>query len=93
MMEYGYGQRGGIGLLILLLLILFFGALVWILVTSTHRRGPGGHGPYWDHQHGPDHPHGSGHDDPIGILDKRFAKGEIDEDEYQRRRKLLKGDS
>jgi uncharacterized membrane protein len=27
------------------------------------------------------------------ILDKRFASGEIDEDEYQRRRSVLKGES
>jgi putative membrane protein len=93
MMDYGYGQHQGAGLLILLLLILFFGVLVWFVVTSTHRRGPGGYGPYWDRGRGPDRPHGSGHDDPLGILDKRFAKGEIDDDEYQRRRKLLKGDS
>jgi uncharacterized membrane protein len=31
--------------------------------------------------------------DPTRILDKRFASGEIDEDEYQRRRGILRGDS
>jgi putative membrane protein len=29
-------------------------------------------------------------DDPFRILDERFARGEIDEDEYKRRRELLK---
>jgi putative membrane protein len=27
--------------------------------------------------------------DPLGILDERFARGEIDEDEYTRRRSVL----
>lgn len=28
-------------------------------------------------------------DDPLGILDQRFARGEIDEDEYLRKRSTL----
>ena len=31
--------------------------------------------------------------DPRRILDERFARGEIDEEEYQRRRSVLKGSS
>jgi hypothetical protein len=40
------------------------------------------------------HSHGQGRRgfDPMRILDKRFASGEIDEEEYQRRRSVLKGE-
>jgi hypothetical protein len=58
-----------------------------------HSHGPcacNEHGP--GHDEGPGHPHGPGHeDDPIRMLDVRFAKGEIDEADYLRRREILKG--
>jgi putative membrane protein len=54
--------------------------------------GPGSHGPS---NHGPGHHfEGSGNNtEARNILDRRFAAGEIDEDEYVRRRKLLEGDA
>ena len=39
---------------------------------------------------GPEHESRRRGFDPMRILDRRFAKGEIDEDEYQRRRNVLK---
>ena len=30
--------------------------------------------------------------DPLGILDERFARGEVDRDEYEARKSLLHGD-
>ena len=29
--------------------------------------------------------------DPVGVLDHRFAQGEIDEEEYRKRRDILRG--
>jgi hypothetical protein len=56
-----------------------------------------GHG-HWRH-YGHGHREGCGHSpgcqgfDPMRILDKRFAAGEIDEDEYLRRSTVLKENS
>ncbi len=33
---------------------------------------------------------GSGYDDPLRVLDERFARGEIDLEDYQARRALLR---
>ncbi len=57
-------------------------------------RGPhcGGRG----HREAPDHGEGLGHGParrrrgPVQILEKRFASGEIDEEEYRRRRDVLR---
>ena len=54
-----------------------------------------GHGCHCGHGHGEGREHGPGRRgfDPMSILDKRFAAGEIDEDEYLRRRMVLKENS
>jgi hypothetical protein len=53
-----------------------------------------GHGHEVGHGCGADGGYGRGSErrliDPTSILDKRFAAGEIDEDEYKRRRDVLK---
>jgi len=92
----------GVGIFFFILMIIFFGAVVWLLLSSTHRRDWHGHSSPSHHSHGPHgDQHGNQHGDHPGgqdfearrILDRRFASGEIDEDEYSRRRKLLEGDS
>jgi uncharacterized membrane protein len=49
--------------------------VTWAIVAATNRRSA------------PDDRAGSS--DAISMLDRRFASGEIDENEYQRRRQLL----
>jgi hypothetical protein len=53
-----------------------------------------GHGHEDRHGRGASEGYGRGSErcqiDPMSILDKRFAAGEIDEDEYKRRRDVLK---
>ena len=52
-------------------------------------------------RHHAEHGHGEGHGpgpmrrrmDPLRILDKRYAAGEVDEDDYLRRRQVLKDNS
>ncbi len=94
----GPGMGPGIGFFFFILMIIFFGAVVWLLLSSTHRRDWHGHSSPSHHPHGPlgnhhgDHPGGQDLE-ARRILDRRFASGEIDEEEYSRRRKLLEGDS
>jgi len=87
---FAYGPGPGMGIVFFLLFILFVAAVLWFVLASTHRGRP----PYPHDHHGP-HPghHGGPNSDALAILDRRFANGEIDEDEYVRRRKLLSGES
>ena len=70
----------------LIIMVLFFAALIWVIVSLV---GPKRHG----HQHvspvPPEvRPTRSG-SDAVKILDERFARGEIDAEEYQQRKELL----
>jgi putative membrane protein len=90
----GYGPGNGLGVLFFILVILFFAAVLWLILASSHRHDwPGRPSHPHPHQgHHLDH-HGGPNSDAMAILDRRFASGEIDEDEYVRRRKLLGGES
>lgn len=68
------------------LVLVLFGALAWIIIALLRLNR--------DHHHPhPDRtpPPGAGRE-ALSILDERFARGEVDEDDYKRRRTLLKGD-
>jgi len=88
MMNYGYTHNGwGVGgwLLMFLMMIVFWGAVVWIVVTFVRQR---------DHHH---HDGSAGvspatapFPDPFKILDERLAKGDIDVEEYEKRRTALR---
>lgn len=86
----GMGPRGGNGFGGLVVLILFFlvlAGIAWVISRfishgQSHRHS---HGSFTHSQSTP----GSG---PIDVLRMRFAKGEIDEDEFTRRLHLLQGD-
>jgi putative membrane protein len=89
-MHYGYGNGGdhwGAGILMIVVMLVFLGALAWIIVTFLRQRGV--------------HPHTHTHSgvtmgespDALRILDERLARGEIEEEEYKRRRDLLKENS
>lgn len=98
MMRFGHfggtGPGDGIGFLFFILMIIFFGTLLWLLLSASHRRDAHSHAPFSGHGHGPYPQHHDGHNSEArAILDRRFASGEIDEEEYTRRRKLLEGDS
>jgi uncharacterized membrane protein len=87
---FGMGPHGGNGFGGLVVLILFFlvlAGIAWVIARLI------GHGPSHHHDHGAT-PHtpltpGTG---PVDVLRMRFAKGEIDEDEFTRRLHLLEGD-
>jgi len=91
-MNHGYGFGGGgshWGLVVLMIvaMIVFWGGVAWIVVTLVRHRGtpPGSSTP----------PPGSFPSPPgadgLRILNERLARGEIDEDDYTRRRSLIEG--
>lgn len=57
-------------------MILFWGALIWFAVWLVRRT-----------EHGPSRE--TPRSDPRTILEERFARGEIDEEEFERRTKVL----
>lgn len=75
---WGWGGWLAMGLMMLT----FWGLVAFVIVMLI--RGPG-HGPYWA---GP--PREERGDQALRILDERFARGEIDAEEYQQRRDLLR---
>jgi len=81
-MHNGSYGGGGIGwggwLVMVMMMVVFWGAIAWVLVTLIRNSG--------SRQHDAP-PAGS---DALKILDERFARGEIDDEEYQRRRAVLR---
>jgi putative membrane protein len=88
-----YQQGPGWGHLFfgLVFLIIFVALVVWAVVYLTRS---------WDHAHR--HAHGPGTpttgptpagppSEALRILDERFARGEIDAEEYTKRRDLIRG--
>ncbi len=83
MMWYDGGGWGWGGWLMMALVMILFWALVITAVVMAVRyvTGPG-------HHNG--HPPGVSPDRAEGLLAERFARGDIDEDEFRRRMTLLR---
>lgn len=85
MWQHGYGGWGwGSWILTAMVLTLFFALVITVIVAIVrnlngpgHRHGPAVHGP----------PPGRR---PEDILAERFARGEVDDEEYRRRVALLR---
>jgi len=91
MMYHGYGYGGGnhwgLWVLMIVAMVVFWGALAWIIVTLVRHR---------DTSSGRISPVSAPGSLPVGpdalrILNERLARGDIDEDEYTRRRSLIEG--
>ena len=73
------GWSSGAWIAMAFMMVVFWGAVVTAIVFAVRAmRNPSA---------GPTH---SIRDDPERILDERFARGEIDADDYQQRRELLR---
>jgi len=79
-MRYGGSGIGWGGWLVMVaMMVVFWGAIAWVVVTLIRQNGTRTVA------------HLDRGTDAMRILDERFARGEIDEEEYQRRRDLLRG--
>jgi len=78
------GTHWGLWIVMIVAMLVFFAILAWVVVSIIRQRdghgGGGGQGPS-----------GTSGSDALRILDERFARGEIEADEYTNRRDLIKG--
>lgn len=74
--HYGMGPIGPF--MMLLVLVVTVALIVWLVRALTHRHGYGHGGPY--------RPHGA-----LDLLAERFARGEIDREEFEAKRRILRG--
>ena len=74
-----YGPAGFVGPLFLLLVVALIVIGAVLITRTVVNRAPSGSAP------GPAPGHG-----PLAILEERFARGEIDEEEFQKRRDVLR---
>jgi putative membrane protein len=84
---YYYGNGGthwGLWIVMILAMLAFVGILAWAVVTIIRQRDGQRLG-------GAQAPPVGSSPDPLQILDERLARGEIEVDEYTRRRDLLRG--
>lgn len=90
MVHYGYGYGGDahpwLWVLMVVAMLAFVAAATWIIVTlARHRDGAATPA-------APAAPAAPALSEGRRILDERFARGDIDEDEYRRRRSVMEGD-
>ncbi len=81
MFPWGWHWGYGVGLIGLILWLVLAVAIVWLIVRVVAGPRPRGR---WD---GPPRPIP---DDPEQVLRERFARGEIDAEEYQHRLEVLR---
>ncbi len=82
MWPYGFwnGAQAIAGSLVaLVIFVTFWAVIIWLILSLVRPR----------HDHPHSHASAGPGDEPRRILDVRFARGEIDEEEYRRRRDLL----
>lgn len=77
MMYWNDGSAGWVGWVVMILaMIAFWGLLAWVAVSLIRATGKG--------------PQPGASDAPEDLLAERFARGEIEEDDYLRRSEVLR---
>ena len=76
MMGYGYGLMGGFGMMIIPLILI--GVIIYAAVKLSQT----------SQENNNNHRVGS---DALDVLNQRFANGEISEEEYTKKKKMLRG--
>jgi putative membrane protein len=87
MWRWGYGDPGAWGIVGLVVMAIFWILVITLIVLGIRWLIRAGGGP----SGGPGAGSSRRPDDPLEILRQRYARGEIDDEEYERRRKLLSG--
>jgi len=77
MMGYYGDYMGGYGLFGPLLMIIFWGLIIWAVVALINKSG--------NHNN----EHAESGDQALNILKERYAKGEINKEEYEQKKKDL----
>lgn len=72
---YEYSHMGGFGIAMGLFWIFVFAAVIWLVVGMVNRRSSA------DSNQGPE--------SALELLKKRYVLGEVNDEEYQRRKKIL----
>lgn len=80
----GNGVGWGGWLAMAVMMVVFWGVIGWVVVSLIRHNSA--------HSH-PSQPQAAQRIEGIRILDDRFARGEIDDDEYTRRRALIQRDA
>ena len=80
MMWYDGGWGWGAWLGGSLMMVVFWGLVAWVVVTLVRHSNATNREPTSD----------AGPGDAMAVLERRFAAGEIDEDEFRRRRDVLR---
>lgn len=77
---HGFGTGAGfgiVGIIFMLVQLLFWGALIYLIFAAIKRIGS-------------KEKHNDNVDNSLKILKERYARGEIDEEEYKKRKEILK---
>ena len=91
MMGGGWSAFGIIGMLVgILVPLLFFGGLIAVIVWAVMRLGSGGHATSERHDASSAGVHKHSAEE---ILQQRFARGEINAEDYEERRRILRRES
>lgn len=83
---YGYGLGGGLGFFGGFMMLIFWVAIIWLIVALVRGGGHMGKGCCGGHDHGG----GPQEDQALKTLRDRFAKGEISKEEFEEKSQLLK---
>lgn len=75
---YGYDMMGGWGIFMMIILLVI---LIVIIVYAVVKLAQGGNNTGTT---------SNGRDEALEILDQRYAKGELSDEEYQQKKKILK---
>jgi putative membrane protein len=84
--QWGWGWGIGGFLMMLIVMALFWGGVIALVVWAIRQFRPAGPGGGSGGGSG-----GGGGDPAMRVLEERYARGEIDEDEFRRRREVLRG--